>query len=67
MPTPAAMSLSDVPSYPVVAKHVTASSRMASRVERIVDPACDVATRPSMSGTRAMPTGYPGRALPTSR
>ena len=40
MPTPAAMSLSDVPSYPVVAKQVTASSRIDSRVVR--GPAADV-------------------------
>jgi hypothetical protein len=34
IPTPAAMSFSDVPSYPVVAKQMTASSRISSRVVR---------------------------------
>jgi hypothetical protein len=33
MPTAAAMSFSDVPSYPWSAKYLNASARMASRVE----------------------------------
>jgi hypothetical protein len=49
MPTPAAMSLSDVPSYPFSAKHRLASRRIASRVE-LASPSYATAVRLPVRG-----------------
>src|SRR5688572_20035676 len=54
IPTPAAMSLSDVPAKPCAAKQRRASSRMASRVERIGSGTATVRRVPVGASCRVM-------------